>query len=95
VISVELQRKTSQPPGRRSRAASGIQRSGSHQDARAVLGEREVEGRVRQRHVLGACLDEREVEAELGLHRPRGVELRGRDVDATGRAPRARQPGEK
>ena len=71
----EFVRKIERPPGRSSRAASGIQRSGSHQRRRAVLGEREVEGRVGQRHLLGRRLDEGELEPVLLLQAPRGLEL--------------------
>ena len=51
-------------------------------DARAVLGDGEVEALGRQRHVLGARLDERELEPELLLAAPRRRELGRSDVDA-------------
>ena len=77
------------PPGRSSRAASGIQRYGSPQIDAPYSRDDEVERRVGKRHVLGARLDERELEPELRLHRARGLELRRRDVDADRRARRA------
>ena len=60
-------------------------------DRGAVLGEREVEARVRQRRLLRVRLDEREVEPVLRLHRPRDLELARRQVD--GHRPRP-EPGE-
>ena len=50
--NVPLTRKTSSPPGRSSRAASGDPEVGVAPDRRAVLGDGEVERRVRERHVL-------------------------------------------
>jgi hypothetical protein len=51
-------------------------------DRRAVLRDDEIERLVRERHRLGARLEQRELEAELHLHRARGLELRGSDVDS-------------
>ena len=50
--------------------------------ARSILGDRQVERRVRQRNVLRARLDERELNAGLRHRPPRRVELCRRDVDA-------------
>ena len=46
VASMLFVRKTSRPPGRRSLAASGIQRAGSHQRLAPYSGEGEVEARI-------------------------------------------------
>ena len=58
-------------------------------DARAVLGDGEVEARVRERHVLGVAVHERELEPELapaGAGRSRAAP---RELSIpTGRAPR-------
>src|SRR5207249_7641922 len=48
----------------------------------AVLGEREIEGRVREWHSLGRGLDERELDPGLGLHSPRRRELSGGRIHA-------------
>ena len=46
-------------------------------DRRAVLGDDDVERRVRERDLLGVRLEERELDPGLALHLPRGLELRG------------------
>src|ERR1041385_2681063 len=51
-------------------------------DRGPVLGEGKVEAGVWQRHVLGIRLDELQPQPELLVHRARGLELRGGDVDA-------------
>src|SRR3982074_3645063 len=73
--SVPLTRKTRSPPGRRSRAASGIHRYGSHQIEAPYSDTIKVEARIRQRHFLGVSLDERKRDPMLGLHPPRRLEL--------------------
>ena len=90
--SVEFVRKTSRPPGRSSRAASGIHCVRVGPERRAVLREREIERRIRQRHRLGRRLDERELDPCLRLHAPRRRELRGRRVDADGSRAAPREP---
>jgi hypothetical protein len=45
-------------------------------DAGAVLGDREVEARVGQGHLLGVAVKERELDAELLLEAAGAVELR-------------------
>ena len=79
---VPLTRKTSSPPGRSSREASGIQRYGSAQIEAPYSETTRSNDASGQRHVLGARLDERELEAVLRLHRARGLELGRSDVDA-------------
>ena len=91
ITSGLLHRNTSRPPGRSSRYASGSQHVRVAPDARAVLGEREVEALVGKRDGLGARLEQRELDAGLGLEAPRRLELRRGDVDAD--RPRA-APGE-
>ena len=61
-------------------------------DAGAVLGDRQVEARRRQRDVLGASLDERKVDAELALTAARRLKLRGSHVDADGTGAAPGQP---
>src|SRR5207248_9815949 len=58
----------------------------------AVLGEREIERRVRQWNILGRCLDERKFEPSLRLHAPRRLELRRRRIDADRPRAPSRQP---
>ena len=70
----------------------GDPRFGVTPQAGAVLGDREVERVVGQRHRLGTALDEREVEAVLGLQPAGGRELFRRDVDAHRSRSAARQP---
>ena len=72
---VPLTRKTSSPPGRSSRAASAIHRSGSHQMLAPYSETARSNDSSGQRHVLGARMDERELEPVLRLHAPRGREL--------------------
>ena len=62
-------------------------------DRGAVLGERDVEARVRKRHVLGRRLDQRELRPVLGHEPPRVRELRVRDVDADRARAHPREPG--
>src|SRR5262249_20085105 len=61
-------------------------------DRRAELRESEIEGRVGERHVLGARLHQRKLESVLLLHPPCGVELGGRDVHAAGSSARPGEP---
>jgi hypothetical protein len=61
-------------------------------DGRAVLRDREVEARVRQRHRLRARLQEWELEPEALLHRTRGRELGRRDIDPDRSGAPAREP---
>ena len=61
-------------------------------DRRAVLREHEVGARVRQPGLGGVGLDERELDPGLGHQPPRGVELRGRDVDADRPRAELREP---
>jgi len=61
-------------------------------ERRAVLGDREIEARVSERHVLGAGVDQRELEAVLRLHLARGGELVLGDVHAHRPRPGPRQP---
>src|SRR5438094_2595049 len=56
--------------------------------ARAVLGDGEIEARVGQRDLLGVAVQEREAETVLSLEPSGRLELLGRVVDATMRAPR-------
>src|SRR5205814_3209659 len=51
-------------------------------DRRPVLGDREIERRVRQRYVLAERLDELEPETELLVAAPGRLELRRRGIDA-------------
>ena len=63
-------------------------------DRRAVLGERDVERRIRQRHVLRVRLEQRELDARSPAAARRAVvELCGRDVDADRPRTAASQPG--
>ena len=91
VRRAELLRKIRRPPGRSRRAASGTQRYGIGPQARAVLGDGEVEARVGIRHRLGVAVQEGEVEAVLALESARRGQLRGGVVDPD--HPRA-APGE-
>ena len=77
---------TSRPPGA---AAAPIRRRSApvDPDRGAVLGEDEVEARVRQPSLPRVGLDERELDPGLGHHPPGRLELRRSDVDPTGRAP--------
>ena len=61
-------------------------------DAGAVLGDRQIEARRRQRDLLGAGLDERKVESELALASARRRELSRRHVDADGTGSASGQP---
>ncbi len=90
--SGELVRNHSHPPGRSSRAASGIHASGSHHRLAPYSEIGDVEGVVGQRDGLGAALDEREVQAVLGLQRARSRKLLGCHIDAHGARSAARQP---
>ena len=87
---VALIRKISRPPGRRSRLASGTQANGIGPDRGAVLRDREVEARVRERHGLGVAVDQRERQPVLGLEPAGRRELRLGVVDAR---PVARRDG--
>src|SRR5512145_743084 len=60
--------------------------------ARAVLGDREVEGRVRKRYLFGAGLDQRELDLPLRHDAPRRLELSGRDVDPDRPSASRREP---
>ena len=85
-------RKTSRPPGRSSRAASGIHFVGVGPERGAVLREREVERRVRQRHGLARRLDERELDPGLApacAAPSRAAPASGRRRPAARRASRA------
>ena len=62
-------------------------------DRGAVLGERQVERRVWQGHVLGASLDERELDPKLLLALTCRRKLRRSDVDANRTRSAPRQPG--
>src|SRR4029077_13538738 len=84
----ELAARTQQP----SRLRDPAVRVGP--DRGAVLGDDEVEGLVRQRHVLSERLHEFEPEPETLLTTPRGLELCGSRVDADDpRGARLLQPG--
>src|ERR1043166_9514038 len=61
-------------------------------DRCAVLGECEVEARIRERHGLAARLHERELEPVLTLEHTRRLELRRRGVDADRPRAAASQP---
>ena len=61
--------------------------------ARPVLGDGEVEARIRQRHLFGVAVNEREVQAVLGLHPASGGELLLGVVDADGLGAAPREPG--
>ena len=87
-----LPRKISRPPGRRTRAASGIQRYGSHQMAAPYSLIARSNAGVGDGYRLGAAVDQREVEVMLVLKGARGRELVLRQVDADGPRPAARQP---
>ena len=62
-------------------------------EGRSVLRESEIEGRVRQWHVLTDRLDQRELDPGLVLQPARGRELRRRRVDADDARAAASQPG--
>ena len=87
-----LTRNTSSPPGRSSRAASGIQRYGSAQIDAPYSEIARSNDASAQRDVLGARLEQRELEPEPLLHRPRGLELRGRHVHADRPGAQPREP---
>ena len=89
----EFVRKSSRPRGRSRRAASRDPGVGVAPQRRAVLGDGEVEARVRQRHVLGRGVVQREREAVLRLHRAGGLELLRGEVDADRARPAAGEPG--
>src|SRR5712692_9602492 len=61
--------------------------------AGAVLGEREIEARVRQRDLLGIAMQEREAEAVLPLEGRGRLELPGGVVDAEVPGAPPREPG--
>src|SRR5712692_5241065 len=61
--------------------------------AGAVLGEREIEARVRQRNLLGIAMQEREAEAVLPLEGRGRLELPGGVVDAEVPGAPSREPG--
>lgn len=86
-----MTRKISSPPGQPRRL--GDPRIGIAPDAGAVLGDREVEADVGQRHFLGVAVQERVLETVLGLQVPRRRQLPFAvvDPDRLGAAPR--QPG--
>lgn len=85
-------RKTSSPPGRKRRAALGIQRYGISPDGCPVLAGGEVEACIGQTGRLGIAVDEREVVVVLVLERARRAELLGELSMPVGRPPRcARQ----
>ena len=76
-----LVRKTSRPPGRKSRAASGQPALGVAPRSGSVLAHHEVEASARQRDPLGIRLDQREGRAEPALQPPRGGQLLAGEVD--------------
>ena len=73
--SAALPRKISRPPRRSSRAASGIQRYGSHQIAApySLIARSKLASASGTR--LGAALDEREVQVMRVLERSRCRQL--------------------
>ena len=90
--SVELRRKTSWPPGRSSRAASGIHFVRVAPDRRAVLGERRGRTTRPAARLLGVRLDELSPSPNSASMPPRGLELRRRHVDADDARAARRQP---
>ena len=89
----ELVRKTSRPPGRSSRAASAIQRSGSHHRLAPYSDSAKSKLASGSGTVLGVGLDQRELDAVLRLHRARRRELALGLVDADGPRAAAGEPG--
>ena len=79
---VELPRKTSSPPGAAGRAASGMPPVRVGPDRGAVLGHGEVEGSVRERHLLAERLQELKAKPEPFVAAAGGLELRRCRVDA-------------
>ena len=88
---LELARKINRPPGRSSARPPGSSGTGRTR-SRAPMLEREIEGRVQERDVLGARLDEREHELVLALKPPRRLELGRSDVDPDRPGAAAREP---
>ena len=91
--SVPLTRKTSSPPGRSSRAASGIQRYGSHQ-IEAPYSET-ARSKLASGSGTSSALASTSGNSSPNslLHRARGLELRRRDVDADRPRAAPREPG--
>ena len=88
-----MTRKISRPPGRSSRAASGIQRYGSHQMLAPYSEIARSKLASAKRHLLGVAVEEREPQPELVLQPPGRGQLRRGVVDPD--RPRAApgQPG--
>ena len=94
-------RIASVPLTRKIELASGSQQSGGlgypgvriRPDGRPVLGDGQVEARVRKRNRLRARLEKRKLEPETHLHLPRRLELGRGDVDSNRPRAATRQPG--
>ena len=84
--------RRARPPGRSSRAASGIQRYGSHQIDAPYSERARSNDSSGQRHVLGVRLDSGNSSPNSSLHPPRRLELRRRDVDADDARAAPREP---
>ena len=91
--TVEFVRKMTRPPGRTSRAASGIQRYGISPERGAILRKDKVERRVRKRDLLADRLDEREVEAGVLLQTASRRQLRWCGIDRDDARAATGQPG--
>ena len=90
---VELRRNTSSPPGRSSRAASGIQRRASHQ-IEAPYSESARSNEASGSGTSSAFASSRGNSIPgLLLQPPRRLQLRRRDVDADRARAAAREPG--
>ncbi len=87
--STEFVRKISSPPGRRSRAASGIQRSGSHHSEAPYSETARSKRRVGERDGLGAAVD---VAGTRGRARAAGAG-RSRAASPSCRSRPAERPG--
>ena len=94
IASVELRRNTSAPPGRSSRAASGIHARDRPRAMRRIP-RPEVERVVRERHLLAECLRRARGRSRRSVTAACGLELRRCRVDSDGRAPRAASHAEK
>ena len=96
IDSVELRRKTSSPPGRSSRAASGIHRYGSHQIDAPYSESTTSNEASGSGTVLGVRLEERELDARSRAASARAVSsCAGVTSTPTGRAPRRASHAEK
>ncbi len=89
----EWVRKTSRPPGRSRRAASGIQSAGSHHRQAPYSEKARSKPPSGEGHGLRAGVDEREVEPVLALEPAGRLELPGGVVDACRAGPPSGEPG--